>query len=297
MANFQIFTDSCSDLPTSIRKERGIRYFHMGLVVDGKEYTADLDWIAYHPEEFYKWLSEGRKVKTTQVSYEEFLSNMKPLLQAGIDILYLACSSTLTGSMNVFNIVKDELQEQFPDRKMLCVDTLTASCCEGMLVLDAKKQQDKGASIEEVAKWVEDHKFFYNQFATVDTLKYLKDAGRIKGTAAFFGDIIGVKPIFISDRKGNNLVIAKVRGTKASLDALYKGIVDTIDKDNCKQVIIGQGMCMDRALLLKKRIEENLHIPAIITWIGPIVGTTCGPGVIATFCYGKEVTRFEGDGK
>lgn len=297
MAKFQIFTDSCCDLPTAIRKELGIRYFHMGLVVDGKELTADLDWVLYRPEEFYGWLSAGKKIKTTQVSYEEFKNEMTPLLKAGVDILYLGCSSALTGSMNVFNLVKEELAEEFPDRKMIGVDTLLASAGLGMVSIDAKTEQDKGLSIEEVAQWVEDHKFFYNQFATVDTLKFLKDAGRVKGTAAFFGDIIGVKPIFISDRKGNNLVVTKVRGTKASLDALYQGVVDTIDTNVCKTVYIGQGMAEDKALLLKKRIEENLKVEAKIYWIGPIVGTSCGPGVIATFCYGKEVTRFEGDGK
>lgn len=297
MANFQIFTDSCSDLSTAVRKELGIRYFHMGLVVNGKEMTADLDWITYRPEEFYGWLSEGKKVKTTQISYEEFKTEMKPFLAAGVDILYLGCSSALTGSMNVFNLVREELLEEYPERKMIGVDTLLASMVLGMITIDAKKQQDNGLSIEEVAQWVEDHKFFYNQFATVDTLKFLKDAGRVKGTAAFFGDIIGVKPIFISDRKGNNLVVTKVRGTKASLDALYQGVVDTIDTNVCKTVYIGQGMSNDRALALKKRIEENLKVEAKIVWIGPIVGTTCGPGVIATFCYGKEVTRFEGDGK
>ena len=297
MAKFQIFTDSCCDLPTAIRKELGIRYFHMGLVVDGKELTADLDWVLYRPEELYGWLSAGKKIKTTQVSYGEFKNEMTPLLKAGVDILYLGCSSALTGSMNVFNLVKEELSEEFPDRKMIGVDTLLASAGLGMVSIDAKTEQDKGLSIEEVAQWVEDHKFFYNQFATVDTLKFLKDAGRVKGTAAFFGDIFSVKPIFISDRKGNNLVITKVRGTKASLDALYQGVVDTIDTNVCKTVYIGQGMAEDKALLLKKRIEENLKVEAKIYWIGPIVGTSCGPGVIATFCYGKEVTRFEGDGK
>ena len=297
MAKFQIFTDSCCDLPTATRKELGIRYFHMGLVVDGKELTADLDWVLYRPEEFYGWLSAGKKIKTTQVSYEEFKNERTPLLKAGVDILYLGCSSALTGSMNVFNLVKEELAEEFPDRKMIGVDTLLASAGLGMVSIDAKTEQDKGLSIEEVAQWVEDHKFLYNQFATVDTLKFLKDAGRVKGTAAFFGDIIGVKPIFISDRKGNNLVVTKVRGTKASLDALYQGVVDTIDTNVCKTVYIGQGMAEDKALLLKKRIEENLKVEAKIYWIGPIVGTSCGPGVIATFCYGKEVTRFEGDGK
>lgn len=296
MAKYQIFTDSCSDLSTEQRKANNLEYVYMGLVVNGEEKRADLDWVDYSPEEFYGWLSEGKKVKTTQVSMTEFEEKFRPFLEQGTDILYLACSSALTGSLNMFRLVVEDLQKEFPDRKMIGVDTLCASFTEGLLVLHAAEKQREELSIEELAKWVEDNKFLYNQFATVDTLNYLKEAGRIKGSKAFLGNIFGVKPIFISDRKGNNFVIKKVKGTKASLNELFDGVKNAFVEGVTTEVYIGQGMAQDRAETLKKRIEEELNLKATIVWIGPIVGTTCGPGVIATFCKGKEVTRYEGDG-
>ena len=296
MAKYQIFTDSSCDLSTQLRKENNIDYFHFGLVVDGVEYPADLDWEAYTPEEFYGWLSAGKKVKTTQVSMEEVVKKVRPYFEQGIDIIYIGCSSALTGSMNLFELAKQELMEEFPDRKMIGVDSLAAACTLGMMVLDAAEQQRNGLSVDELQQWVLDNRFFYNQFATVDTLTYLKEAGRIKGTAAFFGNIMGVKPIFISDRKGNNFTINKVKGTKASLNELFELVKAAMVPGETKVIFIGQGMAQERAEGLKKRIEEELNIPANIQWIGPIVGTTCGPGVIATFCRGKEVTRYDGDG-
>ena len=296
MAKYQIFTDSSCDLSTQLRKDNNIDYFHFGLVVDGVEYPADLDWEAYSPEEFYGWLSAGKKVKTTQVSMEEVMKKVRPYFEQGIDIIYIGCSSALTGSMNLFELAKQELMEEFPDRKMIGVDSLAAACTLGMMVLDAAEQQRNGLSIDELHQWVLDNRFFYNQFATVDTLTYLKEAGRIKGTAAFFGNIMGVKPIFISDRKGNNFTINKVKGTKASLNELFELVKAAMVSGETKEIFIGQGMAQERAEGLKKRIEEELNIKANIQWIGPIVGTTCGPGVIATFCRGKEVTRYDGDG-
>ena len=289
MAKYQIFTDSSCDLSTELREANNIAYFYFGLVVDGKEYPADLDWKAYSPEEFYGWLSAGKKVKTTQVSMEEVINKVRPFFEQGIDVIYIGCSSALTGSMNLFELAKTELMEEFPDRKMIGVDSL------GMMVLDAAEQQRNGLSIDELQQWVLDNRFFYNQFATVDTLTYLKAAGRIKGTAAFFGNIMGVKPIFISDRKGNNFTINKVKGTKASLNELFELVKAAVVPGVTKDIFIGQGMAQERAEGLKKRIEEELNIPAVIQWIGPIVGTTCGPGVIATFCRGAEVTRYDGD--
>ena len=297
MAKYQIFTDSSCDLSTELRKQNNIDYFHFGLVVDGVEYPADLDWEAYSPEEFYGWLSAGKKVKTTQVSMEEVMKKVRPYFEQGIDVIYIGCSSALTGSMNLFELAKNELLDEFPDRKMIGVDSLAAACTLGIMVLDAAKEQRKGLNIEELQQWVLDNRFFYNQFATVDTLTYLKDAGRIKGTAAFFGNIMGVKPIFISDRKGNNFTVNKVKGTKASLNELFECVKNAMIPGETKEIFIGQGMAQERAELLKKRIEEELSMPAVIQWIGPIVGTTCGPGVIATFCRGKEVTRYDGDGK
>ncbi len=90
MAKFKIFTDSCSDLSTVVRKKYDIEYVHMGIVVDGVEKPADLDWVEYSPEEFYGWLRDGKKVKTTQVSVPEFMDNFRPVLEQGFDILYIA---------------------------------------------------------------------------------------------------------------------------------------------------------------------------------------------------------------
>lgn len=296
---YKIFTDSCSDLSTEQRRTADIEYLHMGLIVDGMEKKADLDWIEYSPEQFYGWLKAGKKVKTNQVSMTEFLERFRPVLAEGYDILYIACSSALSGSGNACEVLaKPTLLEEFPDRKIIVVDSLLGSMVEGMLALRAAEQRDLGKSIEEVADWCNEHKKYFNQFATVDTLTYLRDAGRIKGAKAFFGNLMGVKPIFISDAHGNNFAIKKAKGTKNSLEELVLGVKETIEKEKWNKVFIGQGVAEDRAEYIKKRLEEEISdIDITIGWIGPIVGTTCGPGIIATFCYGKEVTRYEGDGK
>jgi fatty acid-binding protein DegV len=104
MAKYQIFSDSSCDLSTELRKANGLEYFYFGLVVDGVEYRADLDWNDYSPEEFYGWLSQGKKIKTTQVSMEEVLTRVRPYFEKGIDVIYIGCSGKLTGSMNLFTL-------------------------------------------------------------------------------------------------------------------------------------------------------------------------------------------------
>lgn len=297
MAKYQIFSDSCCDIPTDLRHAHDIEYVRMNIVVDGVEKHADLDWEEYKPEEFYGWLASGKKIKTNQIPMEEFIEKFSAALEKGLDIIYIGCSSALTGSMNVLNLCKEDILAKYPGRKIIAIDSLTAAGTLGLLVLEAAKKRDEGLSIEELEKWVEDNKFKFNQFATVDTLTYLKNAGRIKGSKAVMGNLFHKKPIFISDRKGNNYTLGTVTGTKNADAKLFEGIKNRIDKEKCNTVVICQGMAMDRALRLKKRFEDELKVEVLIWWIGPIIGTTCGPGVLATFCYGKEVTCFEGDGK
>ena len=67
MSKYQIFADSCSDLPLEVRRETGLDYFRMNCVIDEEERYADLNWGEFSPETFYGWLKEGRHMKTTAV--------------------------------------------------------------------------------------------------------------------------------------------------------------------------------------------------------------------------------------
>lgn len=298
MSKYQIFSDSSCDLSKEMRMENNIKYFQMGIYVKEQLYPADLDWDAYSPEQLYAWIENlDNKCRTNLVSMNEFIEKMTPVLEAGTDILYIGCSTALTGTLNVFNIVREQLLEQFPDRKIVGLDSLTASATLGMLVLGAAEQQQKGKTMEEVIDWVEENKYFYNQIAGVETLTYLKAAGRVKAAKAFIGNIIGLKPLFISDRKGNNFVVAKVRGSQKMLDYIFEDMKAKIHKEKCNKIFIVHGRALPNALKLKERFENELGVEVHINWAGPIIGITTGPGLIGAFCYGEEVTRYDGDGK
>ena len=299
MSKYVIFTDSCSDLSTELRQKYEIGYCRMGIVVDGKEYPADLDWKAYTPKEFYDWMRQGKSLRTTQVTLPEYIEKFTPWLEKGYDILHLAVSSSLSGSYSLaLTLAKPELEEKFPGRKIVVIDTLAAAYTQGILVLRAALNKENGMTLEENAKWVEENKLCSNQFATVDTLTYLSKAGRIKGSKAFFGNMFHVKPIFISDRKGNNYTVKTVKGTKNSYNELIAGIKEScLDLEN-EPVYVGHGDNLEAAQLIKSRLENELGCKNVeIIQIGPIIGTTCGPSILATFCLGKEVTRYEGEDK
>lgn len=292
---FVIVVDSCSDLNKELRKANNIEYVKMNIVKklkDGDvELPASLDWDLYTNKELNDWQRNGMQLKTTQVLTEEFLNVFTRILEDGKDVLYIACSSALSGSYNSSLTIKEELLEKYKDAKIICVDTLNSCLGQGSMALDAAKLQQEGKSIEEVAKYLEDNKLCYNQFATVETLDYLKKAGRVKATAAFFGNIFGVKPMIISDAKGQNFALKKVKGRKNSIQELVNMAKEAIINPQNQTVYIVHADCIDDALYLKDLIEKEIKPKDVsIEFIGPIIGISTGPGTLGVYLKGKKVT-------
>ena len=293
MRDFVIFTDSCSDLGKDMREKMGIEYLQMRVIHNGEDIPATLDWEEYSVEELYGWLKAGHDLKTNLIPMKEFINKWRPVLESGKDILYIACSSSLSGSISVSLLAREQLLEEFPDAKIICLDSLAGSMTEGLVAYMAALQKQAGKTIEEVAEWTNANKLKCNQFATVETLNYLAKSGRIKTSKAFFGNLFKVKPIFISDAHGNNYTVGKAKGRKASMEVLVQSVKDTIENPSESIVFIGHANDAEAAVYLKKRIEEEVNPKEIyINYIGPIVGITCGPGTLGTFCFGKEVTVF-----
>ena len=287
---FQIFTDSSTDLSKELRQKHNIKYFQMGIVIKGEPKPADMDWEVYSPEELYSWIKNlSNQCKTSLVTYGEYLEKTEAELKEGRDVLYIACTTALSGSLNTFRLVKEELQEKYPDRKIIGLDGKRANMALGLIVLHAAELQEQGKDIDEVVKWIEDNQQYFHEVGSLETLTYLKAAGRVSGAAAFFGNLISLKPIIMFDVHGHNYVFKKVRGSKAALEASFEYIKENIN-ERTKVCYVGQAMAKDAQAYFKKRIEEELHIPVKEFWIGPIVGISCGPGMYGVFFEGKEVT-------
>lgn len=291
MAKYQIFTDTASDLPTNLRKENNIEYFQMGINVNGKDLKADLDFKDYSVEEMYGWVKDPNCViKTSLVTVGQFVDALTPWLEKGIDILYIACTSVLSGTINCFRLAADQLKEKYPDRKIVGMDSTRAGMTLGLMVVDAAKMQQEGKSIDEVYEYLEREKQHYRLCGTLETLTYLKRAGRVSGAAAFFANMFGIKPIIVGDTKGHNYVIGKVKGTRTAFDRLFEIVKDTVEGQEHPVIYLGEGIYPQAIEYFTKRFTEELHATVHTYHIGPIIGISCGPETIHIVTKGKEMT-------
>jgi len=290
MRKIKIFTDTCSDLGADIRARYDIDYLKMCTVYEGKVTPADLDWSTWTPRELYDIMRAGNRVLTTQVPQEEFRERFTEALEAGMDIIYIACALPMSSSVNTGTMVARRLLETYPDAKIYCIDSTKPCLGEGMLAVHAAMLRDEGKSAEEIAAAIEEKKCYVNQFVTVASLDMLKKSGRVSGSAAFFGNLLGVKPIIVSDKNGQNVPVKKVKGRKSSLDEIVSMMKENVIDPAAQTVYIAHADCAEDAEYLRERLLAEVGFrDAYVNYIGPIIGACIGPGAVAIFAFGKKI--------
>lgn len=286
MGNYVITVNSTVDLPKEWLEERNIPVMALRYTIDGETYE-DMSGLSH--KEFFQKLREGKMAVTTQMNPEEAKEKFEPILKAGNDILHLGFSSGLSGTYNSMRIAAEELAEEYPDRKIIVIDTLCACLGEGLLLYYALKRKEEGMTIDELAQWVEENKLRVCHNVTVDDLNHLQRGGRVSKTAAILGTMVQIKPIIHMDNQGCLQVIGKERGRKKSIHKLVDMALKQYEGYENDLVMITHGDCLEDAEYLAGLVRERMGIQDIlINNIGTVIGSHTGPGVLALFCMGNE---------
>lgn len=291
MSSFIVLTDSTCDLPQEFLDKYQIDYAPMTYSVGMEDYPALLDWSIHSPKEFYDFMRAGTTVKTSQVSAGEFEQHFTKWLNQGLDVLYISCSSALSGSINIARMVAKDLAESYPDRTIYCLDSLISSLGQGYLAMKAAAFRDENLSVHDAAARIEAMKLHVNQFATVGSLEFLRRAGRVTAASSFFGNFLGIKPILISDKIGQNYAVKKVKGAANVRTEIANMIQEVVENPEEQTLYISHADAVDEANAMREVIMKTVPFKdCFISNIAPIVGASVGPGMIGVYCVGKEVT-------
>lgn len=283
MSNYVLITDSASDLPSEIAESLEVEILPMKYMVNDTP-CVDKD---FDMENFYNLLRGKALSLTSQTNVEEFSSYFSGYLENGKDILYVGFPLSLSGMNNSARIAARELSEKYPERKIIVIDSVSASIGQGLLVYYAALKKKSGATIEEVADFVNENKLKFCHWFTVDDLYFLKRGGRISQATAVVGSILNVKPLLSMNDEGKLYVFDKIRGKKKVLDLMSSKIGNL--NSNYKKVFVGHADCLDDAKYVAEKISaENPSLDVTITHLGPIIGTHTGPGTVALAFVGNS---------
>lgn len=289
MADYVIMTDSCCDMTSALAEELELSVLPLSLHMGDAVYRNWLDGREIGFQEFYAKIRSGQLATTSAVSVGEFAAEMRKILSAGKDILCISFSSALSATYQSATIAAADLAEEFPDRKILVVDSLCASLGQGLLVYLCAQERRKGRSLEEVHTFAEETKGKVCHWFTVDDLNHLKRGGRISAATALFGTMLSIKPVMHVDDGGHLVPVSKARGRKSSLLALVDQMEATAIDPASQTVFISHGDCEGDALFVAGEITRRFGTRDIrLNYVGPVIGNHSGPGTLALFFLGTK---------
>ena len=284
MSCFSVLTDSACDIAKETLKEWHVDCIEMSYEFQNIQVEKELGI-----REFYDCMRQGGIAKTSAINPDAFNKQFKTYLEQGQDVLYLSFSSGLSTTYNSARLAAEELLEAYPDRKIRIVDSLCASAGQGLFVYLVSQKANACETLEELADFAENLKRNLCHWFTVDDLVYLKRGGRVSPTAAFFGGVLGIKPVLHVDDDGHLINVAKVRGRKASIAALADKYSELAQDPENGVVFLSHGDCFDDADALANMLKERHGVTfRLIADIGPVIGAHSGPGTLALFFVGKN---------
>lgn len=288
MRMFDIITDSTANLPEEMIETYDLHVLSLTFLVDGKEYKGYEKGKVVDLTQFYSFMREKKDIKTSLVNSDEAYHMAKELLEKGRDILYLGFSSGLSSTYQAVTLALNELQEEYPDRKIMYVDSLSAALGEGLFVKYVIDMREEGKSLEEAHKWATENRLHICHEFTVDDLFFLKRGGRISSATAVIGTALNVKPVLHVDDEGHLISVGKVRGRKKALDALVDRMAQRVINPETQEVYISHGDCLEDAEYVANKVKEKLAVPEVMVRIlDPVIGAHSGPGTVALFYYGR----------
>ena len=288
---FRIVTDTSSNLPTAYLQAENITVIPFTFHTESGEQSC-MDTASFDAKAFYTAMRNGEKVTTSQIPPQRFVDNIRPMLENGEDVLFVSMSSGISGSYASSKIAANQLAEEFPERKMLTVDTYSASLAEGIVVMRAVECRKEGLSIDETYQILRALRHRIAQIFTVGDLRYLKRTGRLSNLEAAVGTVLQIKPLLKGDPQGKIVCFAKVRGRQRAIEEMAKRYEELVVSPETQTVCISHADCEADAQILASMLRRS-KAPKDILIVDsePVTGSHVGPGALALFFVSDDNVR------
>lgn len=296
MKKFEIILDSGADMPLTLRQKYDIYpEVFKGIIYnpDGSEMLrTDIDYQNISPEQYFAIIKKNAgKIKTSFTPVGEMVTIMDKIAKEGKDVLVITISSGISGTYGAAIEASELVKEDNPDVNIKIVDSLKYSSGIAILAIRASEMRSNGASLEEVEKHLNELRYLIHESGPMDDLMFLAKSGRLKGVKAFFGQMVGVRPLADFNYNGENEPIGTVKG-KDKVDNICLTYMEQLIENPQDQIIfISHSNRHEKALKYQELIQKKFNPKAIyITNLSQSCGANVGPGLCAAFYIGKPIT-------
>lgn len=285
---FLIATDSGCDLSIDTCKKYNIIPCFMEYTDGSTTYTDNM--INSETIKMYNNMKEGATYKTCAININKAYEFLNSLLKYNKDIIFISLGSAISSSYNNFQVALKMLKNDINSLpRITIIDSTVASVAYGMLAIEASIMRSEDKSYDEVITYLNNEKTRINTYYTTSDLTYLAKGGRVTKIASIFAKVLSVKPILKLDLSGKLLITTKAHGQNNCLSVIKKLIRSNVLDPSNQTLYVSHSNNINDAIKFAEDIRNEFGFKDIMyTYIGPIIGTHTGPGLISFFYHGKE---------
>lgn len=216
MINAKIVVDSSANMATEVSFVSSVP---LKIITDHKEYVdnAELNTTAM----VWDLQTYNGKSSTACPSPQDWMNAFedKPY------VFCIAITSNLSGSCNAANIAKADYEQEFPDRKVCVIDSLSTG---GEMELIAEKIREMIAAehtFEEICEAVKEYQQHTGLMFMLESMQNLANNGRVNKIVAKAAGILGIRAVGRASVVGTLEPMEKCRGEKKAIAALADHMV------------------------------------------------------------------------
>lgn len=284
MGNVKIVADSTCDLSPELLEKYRVSVIPLCIVMDDASYY-DREEIS--PEQIYAWSDQHNTTpKTAAAPYEKALSVLKPMMDAGDEIIFLGISEQMSTTCNIVRLIAADCN--YP--KLHVIDSKSLSTGIGLQVILAAELAAQGKPAEEIVAEVERRRDRVKASFVVETLTFLARGGRCSSVSALVGNALQLKPMIVVSQ-GAMKVSKKYRGKQGAVLLKYvKDMEPALKSADPSHAFITHSGC-DEAVVrdISRYLEDLHHFREIhVTRAGGVISSHCGPGTLGVLFYAEE---------
>ncbi len=277
----KIVSDSTCDLSQELTKKYEISIIPLCITLGEDTY---LDGIDITPSEIYKWSDEHNATpKTSAVPFDKIESTLKPMIEAGDDIIFIGISEEMSSTCNRVRIFAEDTGYD----RLFVINSKNLSTGIGLQVLRAAELRDAGKSAEDIVSEIEGARDLVRASFVIDTPTFLARGGRCTAVEAFMANALRLHPeILVKDGKMG--AGRKVRGKPSvAVMAYVDGLIPALKVADTRRVFITHSGS-DREIIdavKEKLVALDRFDEILVTQAGGVISSHCGPNTLGVLFY------------
>jgi DegV family protein with EDD domain len=281
MSSISIITDSVACLPHEFLDRYHIEIIPITLLSGGNVYKDGIDLT---PDQAYElFAKEPESFKTAPASPEECLAIFRKVAQKSEEILCITLSAKISTLFNVVNIAREKVKIEKPDVRLEVMDSETAAAAQGLVVLAASREIEKGKSIGEVLEVAQRIKSRVHAVVLLDTVRFVYRSGRVPKIAAQAAAYLNIRPIFSLYSSVN--FITAVRSKKSGIERILELMRQKVGNKPVHCAVM-HAYDLEEAKKLKTIVESEFNCLELwISEFSPVMGYATGTGTLGLAFY------------